>query len=279
MVLLVGFQKDPIEVSNLYSANNTMISRGPDDEGYWFLNEHGYQIFGSGNDTNAEKKNFANYSKSNEKAKIALGHRRLSIIDLSHMGHQPMVYSNLVVAFNGEIYNFKELREQLRQDWDFISETDTEVILAAYKKWGEKCFEKLDGMWAIALYDMDKSKLFLSRDKFGEKPLYIYKKQDTIVFASEIKAILATGLCKFEPNMSSLANFIFLSTNRFHNSFRNTLAKGIKEILPATTLKIETRSMTFETIRHFKLGRDFVEAGKFSLSSARKISKMNLQNF
>ena len=149
-----------------------------------------------------------------EKQGMYIGHARLKIIDTSDAGNQPIrsQCGRYIMAYNGEIYNYKELKEQLKDDWVFISETDTEVILAAYHKWGEKCFEKLDGMWAIALYDIEAERLFLSRDKFGEKPLFFYNDSDneTIVFASEIKAILETKVLQFEPDLESVANFVFL---------------------------------------------------------------------
>src|SRR3989344_3368803 len=107
---------------------------------------------------------------------IGLGHTRLSIIDLSVSGHQPMwnENKNVVIVFNGEIYNFKELKKEFNLDkkYRFKSQTDTEVILHLYEELGDKCFEKLDGMFAIAIYDVSTNKIILARDRIGEKPLY-----------------------------------------------------------------------------------------------------------
>ena len=124
---------------------------------------------------------------------IGLCHRRLSIIDLSTAGNQPMFSAdgNLVIVFNGEIYNFQELRKELEEKgYSFKTKTDTEVILALYQFEGVKCLDKLFGMFAIALWDRRKQELFLARDRLGKKPLYYYHDKKRFVFGSEIKAIL-----------------------------------------------------------------------------------------
>lgn len=123
-------------------------------------------------------------------ANISLGHTRLSILDLSPKGHQPMESENLVIVYNGEIYNFKELKKQLEsKGYRFNSGTDTEVLLYSYHCWGPACAEKFDGMWAFCIYDKTKNILFLSRDRFGIKPLYYYFDGSKFIFASELKAI------------------------------------------------------------------------------------------
>lgn len=139
---------------------NAVKHRGPDGEGHYF-------------DKN-----------------ISLGHRRLAILDLSEKGNQPMKYEDYFIVFNGEIYNFKEIREELKdKGHQFTSETDTEVILHAYDEWGSECVKKFNGMWAFCIYDKERNRLFLSRDRFGIKPLYYYFKDDKFIFASELKAI------------------------------------------------------------------------------------------
>ncbi|MGB7741060.1 MAG: asparagine synthase (glutamine-hydrolyzing) [Steroidobacteraceae bacterium] len=124
---------------------------------------------------------------------VALGHRRLSIIDLSEQGHQPMPYrSRYWITYNGEIYNYLELREELRAlGCTFTSGTDTEVILAAYERWGANCLQRFNGMWAFAIYDSVKQEIFLARDRFGVKPLYYADTPGHFVFGSEIKQLLA----------------------------------------------------------------------------------------
>ncbi|MDP3710314.1 MAG: asparagine synthase (glutamine-hydrolyzing) [bacterium] len=129
---------------------------------------------------------------------ISLGHRRLSILDLSPEANQPMYSQDkrLVIVFNGEIYNFRELRDELSLSYDFKTKGDTEIILAAYQKWGETCVKKFNGIFAFAIWDRDKKKLFLTRDHLGVKPLYYYHNGEKLIFSSEIKSILAHNFSK-----------------------------------------------------------------------------------
>jgi asparagine synthase (glutamine-hydrolysing) len=125
---------------------------------------------------------------------LALGHRRLSFLDLSSAGHQPMKSrdGNLQLIFNGEIYNFKEIREELKQfGFTFHTQSDTEVILASYEHWGKECFTKFNGMFALAIWDEQKQEIILARDHAGIKPLYYYLEGDVLIFASEIRAFKA----------------------------------------------------------------------------------------
>jgi len=126
---------------------------------------------------------------------VSLGHRRLAIIDLTERGKQPMEYEHkgrkAVITYNGEVYNFLELREKLeRKGYKFKSNTDTEVILASYLEWGFDCVKKFNGMWAFCIYDPQKKILFCSRDRMGQKPFYYYYDGERFIFASEIKGIL-----------------------------------------------------------------------------------------
>src|SRR5436190_8026204 len=143
---------------------------------------------------------------------IGLGHRRLSIIDL-HTGNQPMFSEDglIAIVFNGEIYNYIELREELKSlGHKFRTNSDTEVIIEAYKRWGSDCQDKFNGMWAFALWDNQKQQLFLSRDRIGEKPLYYAILGDTLIFGSEIKSLFAYGL-PTEYNMDLLEIYLTLS--------------------------------------------------------------------
>lgn len=140
---------------------------------------------------------------------ISLGHCRLSVIDISQKGHQPMSFEHLVISYNGEVYNFKELREQLvSKGYSFNSETDTEVVLKSYHCWGSKCVDKFNGMWAFCIYDKSTGMVFLSRDRFGIKPLYYYFDGDRFIFASELKAIRQCGV-KMRINSDGLNSFFF----------------------------------------------------------------------
>jgi len=123
---------------------------------------------------------------------VSMGSVRLSIIDLSVAGHMPMSNEDesLWIVYNGEVYNFGEIRKSLEPKHQFRSTSDTEVILHAYEEWGEKCVERFNGMWGLAIYDKKRNKIFISRDRFGVKPVYYYWKGGKFIFSSEIKAIL-----------------------------------------------------------------------------------------
>ncbi|MDO8303471.1 MAG: hypothetical protein Q7T18_09535, partial [Sedimentisphaerales bacterium] len=133
---------------------------------------------------------------------VSLGHRRLSILDLSEKGAQPMRFEHLVIVYNGEIYNFKEVREELKAlGHQFYSNCDTEVILHAYAVWGADCVNKFNGMWAFCIYDRKANMLFLSRDRYGVKPLYYFFDGDKFLFASELKAIRQASLpCEIDTD-------------------------------------------------------------------------------
>ncbi|MCM1264012.1 MAG: asparagine synthase (glutamine-hydrolyzing) [Butyrivibrio sp.] len=164
---ICGFiSKKTITIEQLKQMNDTMCHRGPD--------EHGEEIY-----------------PASEGYAVGLAQRRLSILDLSELGHQPMHSKDkrVSVVFNGEIYNFNEIKEEL-QDYSFCSSCDTEVIIAAYLKWGISCVDKFNGMFAITLYDREEEALYLVRDRIGKKPLYYWLKDGDLVFASELKPIM-----------------------------------------------------------------------------------------
>ena len=141
---------------------------------------------------------------------LGLGHRRLSIIDLSEKGHQPMATADggLWIVFNGEIYNFLELRKDLiKKGYSFKSDTDTEVILYLYREYGEGCLKHLRGMFAFAIWDTDASSLFLARDPIGKKPLFYYTNGESLVFASEIKSILEDNSIRRQINYEAFYDY------------------------------------------------------------------------
>jgi asparagine synthase (glutamine-hydrolysing) len=162
----VALQIPQIDRSWLVTARDKLIHRGPDDAGEWWSDD----------------------------GRVGLAHRRLSIQDLSPLGHQPMHRPDrgLSIVFNGEIYNFIELRRELEQSGHvFRSHSDTEVLLAAYTQWGEGCLTRLNGMFALAIYDAQQQRVFLARDRAGEKPLFYRLDGGALYFASELKALLA----------------------------------------------------------------------------------------
>ena len=146
-----------------------------------------------------------NYTSEN----IALGHNRLSIIDLSKNGNQPLYSKDkrYVIIFNGEVYNFAELKNLLKNNYEFVTQTDTEVVLASWLIWGEKCLDRFLGMFAFAIWDTQEKKLFAARDRFGVKPFHYSIVNNTFLFASEIKAIHATGLLSREENEEIWATY------------------------------------------------------------------------
>lgn len=166
---------------------------------------------------------------------VALGHARLSIIDTRVISNQPMENSHgHVIVFNGEIYNYKDLKCELADSYKFITNSDTEVILAAYAKWGPDCVKKFNGDWAFAIYDKNSQELFLSRDRFGVKPLYYSKSSDGFIFASELKALFAMGN---NAEMSISALMMMLHTARSELD-ENTPYKGIYTLLPGHSIRL-----------------------------------------
>lgn len=191
---IINFKNSPRE-EDLRLMMKNLKHRGPDDEG----------VLLDGN--------------------IALGHVRLSIQDLSEAGHQPMFCNDnrYAIIFNGEIYNFIELREELKVKYNFVTNTDTEVILASYKVWGKECLNKFNGDWAFIIYDTQTKELFGARDRYGIKPFYYYKDNEKMVFASEIKAIIPM-LVKKQPNDKLI--YEYLLYNRTDQS-EETFFEGI----------------------------------------------------
>lgn len=169
---------------------------------------------------------------------VGMGFRRLSILDLSEAGHQPMVSADqqYVLVFNGEIFNYVELRSELRGlGYEFRSSGDSEVLLAAYREWGRECLSKLNGMWAFVIFDRRRRCLFGSRDRFGVKPLYVSREGGVVQFASEIKALRASGYMKAEINWKIATSF--LVEGRL-DSQRETFYEGIEQIPPGSGFEV-----------------------------------------
>lgn len=182
---------------SLLSMTDCLTNRGPDDYG---MSLYGYEIQSYGDKI---------YSKASD-YKLALGHRRLSILDLSEKGRQPMSISNgtFEIIFNGEIYNYIELRDELGDA--FQSNTDTEVILRGYEKWGKNLFAKLDGMYSFALLDKSKNILLCARDPMGIKPFYYSSSESHFIFASEPRAILKVLGINGTPDINRTAEFLMM---------------------------------------------------------------------
>ncbi len=173
--------------------------------------------------------------------RITLGHRRLSIIDTSAAGNQPFIDSqhNIALIFNGEIYNYKELKEELAAGFNFTTATDTEVIIAAYLKWGIECIHQFIGMFAFALYDQNLGKLFIVRDRIGIKPVYYYKGDDTFFFASELRAVLASGHVPRKLNRTAVIDYLRYQTVHAPD----TIVSEIKMLMPGHYLVWDGQEM------------------------------------
>lgn len=181
---------------------------------------------------------------------IGLGHRRLAIIDLSPAGHQPManVAGDVVITYNGEIYNFQRLRVELEAlGYQFHSRTDTEVIIHAYEQWGDECITRFNGMFAFAIWHRARRRLFLARDRYGVKPLYWYFKEGVFIFASEIKAILQHSKVSRAVCYPALNEYF-----TFQNVFSDlTLFDGIRLLSPGSTLELCLDGEATPTVRPY----------------------------
>lgn len=226
------------------SISDLLRHRGPDDEGFLYCSRQQVEPIG-GRDT--PESVFAAAFPYAPKALVArevtqprfiLGHRRLSIIDLSAAGHQPMSFrSRYWMSFNGEVYNYIELREELRGlGYEFRTDSDSEVILAAYDQWGEDCLPRFNGMWGLAIFDTSKRTLFLARDRFGVKPLYYIAGRKAFAFASEIKALVP--LLDEAPRVNRPRLLDFLVWN-ISDHTEETMFDGVRQLPPGHRLTIE----------------------------------------
>ena len=199
--VIINKNKNKVSESDIKRMNDKIIHRGPDDEGYFF-NEN-----------------------------FAFGFRRLSILDLTVTGHQPMHYlDKYTIIHNGEVYNYLELRSELVQEgYEFVSATDTEVIVAAYNKWGKDCVNHFNGMWAFVIYDRMKDRMFCSRDRFGIKPFNYTELKDKFLIGSEIKQFYEIE--GFEAVFDMETAYEFLANGQL-NSNCHTFFKEVK-VLPA----------------------------------------------
>jgi asparagine synthase (glutamine-hydrolysing) len=214
---IIDFSGRAVDPALLFSMGQALAHRGPDDEGYVLIAPNAQRMIcccGPATDHVIAPTIEDIRSKSPEQGfRIGLAHRRFSIIDLTSAGHQPFVVTpeNWVLAYNGEIYNYLELRHELEQSGgSFTSHTDTEVVLKAYMKWGTDCFQRFNGFWSLAIFDPQRRCVVLSRDRLGVKPLYYITNDDCLYFASEIKALLKVSRNEQAPvvNESVVSNWL-----------------------------------------------------------------------
>jgi asparagine synthase (glutamine-hydrolysing) len=236
----VDFKKNT-DIDLLRAMTDAMLHRGPDDGGH--------EVYEA------------------PQALIGFGQRRLSILDLSPLGHQPMHFGDLIVNFNGEIYNFKEIRKELEErGYSFNSWSDTEVILKGYHCWGMDVVQKFIGMYAIALYDKQKEQLILIRDRAGVKPLYYYWDGEILLFGSELKALFRHPAFRKKIDVNSLALFLQFSYIPaphciFHDTFK---------LLPGHYLTIDLRTRGQQLTKYWDVF-DYYNKPKLELSEQEVI--------
>ena len=269
---IFNFNNELVNISMLKRMTDALRHRGPDDEGYTLIHsKNGYCKQLIGNDSADEFKDvFENITISNnitDKFDLAFGHRRLSIIDLSSSGHQPMSNDDgtIWLTYNGEVYNYIELKDELAKlGHTFRSSTDTEVIIHAYEEWGHECLNKFNGMWAFAIWDQNENQLFCARDRFGIKPFYYYKDEEQFFFASEIKALLQCGI-KYNPNEDAIGNYLAFGMKDYSE---NTFFDCIKQLMPGYYMLIDDEGV--EIINYYDLKPTPIDTNKPDCTSYEK---------
>ncbi len=215
---ILHFNKLPDAPQRVVRMTNAIAHRGPDAEGFY------------------------------DEPAIALGHRRLSIIDLSGAANQPFIdpTGNYVMVFNGEIYNYLELKQQL-SDYPFTTSSDTEVLMAAFCKWGIDCVKLLEGMFAFAIWDKRNETLWLARDRMGVKPLYFFRNDDAFAFSSENRSLLASSL--INPSIDQQSMFEFLSLQS--TGYPNAIINNIHQLQAGCCMKLTVNAS--DTIKYWSL--------------------------
>lgn len=275
-------QARPFKAQEISAMGKLIRHRGPDDEGFLVIESEACTAYG-GVDTPESL-----YSAKGPgipgrrldplafgpKGGLVLGHRRLSILDLSAAGHQPMLYLDRYwIVFNGEVYNYIELQAELRtKGYAFNSHTDTEVVLAAYDCWGADCLSHFNGMWGLAIYDRLEETLFLARDRFGVKPLYLWVTENNLAFASEIKAFTALAEWKAQANPERMLDYLVWSLS---DHTEETLFKGVVQLPPGGQLLLKVP----EVLAQLQEGRkpSYQPARWYSPASVRFTSEAEAQ--
>jgi asparagine synthase (glutamine-hydrolysing) len=219
-----------VNASALYGMVAVQSHRGPDGDGFWFAAD----------------------------GRVALGHRRLAILDLSDKGRQPMADSSgqFIITFNGEIYNYLEIREELRQlGHYFCSDSDTEVILEAYKEWNEACLDRFNGMFAFALYDQSTNRIFCARDRYGEKPFLFVHDKDFFAFASEYKALLYLSEVSLDYDEFRLLRSLHNASTGL-DADRATVFRSIFQLKPAEKLILNVATLESQISKYWDVRTD-----------------------
>ncbi len=253
-----------VHASILHEMNRLIRHRGPDDEGYVIYNLEGEVIECRGDDT-VDDFNHLRYIDEAGDLRVGLGNRRLSIIDPSPKGHQPMVSKDnrYSIVYNGELYNYREIRKELESKYEFKSDTDTEVILYSVIEWGlEKALSKFIGMYAFLIYDKEKNILYGARDRFGIKPLFYTESNGVYYFASEIKSF--KPIVRFKPNMKKIYEYLTFTRIIDEETFFN----DIYQIKPGHYFILREGEMTIN--RYWNLS---IEDSKIDHDIGRIVSR------
>jgi len=239
---IINFDHKPVDEHQIRLMMQKMKHRGPDDEGVFIDNN------------------------------VGLGFVRLSILDLTPAGHQPMFSEDgrYVIIFNGEVYNYIEIREELKSDFDFKTGTDTEVVLASYQKWGAACLDKFNGMFAFVIYDTQTKEIFGARDRYGIKPFYYYQDSGKFIFASEIKSILPL----IEGKANDKIIYDYLLFNRTDHT-QETFFQNINKLQHGSYFTIKEGA--FEVKRWYNLKNKLGKQKVISPSEYRELFKESLK--
>ncbi len=265
----------PDVASSLRKMADRLKHRGPDDEGYVCFGKNDIYVCGGKDTQTASREMQLPYAAKNiidtvgGDVSLGMAHRRLSVIDLSSAGHQPMCNDNktIWVVFNGEIYNYWEIREELeKKSVRFVSKSDVEVMLKAYEYWGMRFLDKLNGMWSFVLYDLNSDFLMGCRDRFGVKPFYYVESKQFFAFASEQKALLQLPV---DTGINPDAVFDYLVNSRVEH-IENGFYNNIKELMPSHYFIYDLKKNQFEIKRYYDLSFN-KSSEKFDAEESKKI--------
>lgn len=260
-----NLQKHPLELKTLLGSVHSIRHRGPDDEGFLLIDTETKNALPCLGSDSVSQLGFGRIEETfDARFDLFFGFRRLAILDLSPAGHQPMSNADgsLWIVFNGEIYNYIELRSELKAlGYSFRTQSDTEVVLNAYDAWGVDCLNRFNGMWGFALYDQRRKRLFCARDRFGIKPFYYHFNEERFLFASEIKSLLVNADLPRIPNDAIIYDYLAYG---ILDHTEETFYQGIKQLPAAHFLMIEGGEMS---IRRYW---DIDPNNKFDIGSDEK---------
>jgi asparagine synthase (glutamine-hydrolysing) len=266
----------------LLAMSEILKHRGPDGEGFLLVKDSVVTpVLRPGSTIQSDRSlpylPVTSVNNISEHSDLGFAHRRLSIIDLTPAGHQPMCdhAKKAWITFNGEIYNYRELRAELQnKNYRFQSTTDTEVVLNAYLEWGKNCVQRFNGMWSFCIYDVQKDLCFASRDRLGVKPFYFYESPEIFAFASEQKAFIKSGLLKASVSERSISNY--LGFDVLENETANFF-EGITELFPGHSLTYDLKTHRYNVEEYFEISRQ-VNLENERLSDA-ELSQLIRQTF